>query len=291
MVATVLNTGHVTGVIPGTATITYKALPGNCITTQVVTVNALPSVTPIVGAASIAVGTPAIITEATSGGIWASSHSSVIALSGSTGSPVTATAMATSGSTVISYAVTNVAGCTTTVTLTVTATPAPPPHGGSISGTTTLFIGATVSLVDDLQGGVWSSSDNGVATVGQDGIVTAIKIGEVNIKHVITNDLGDVTTNVSPIIVTDLPASVSILPNPNKGTFTVKGTLGSNNDEEVTIEVTDLLGQVIYKNKVTALSGKLNETITLSNTLANGIYILSVESDTQHKTLHFVIEQ
>ncbi len=291
LVATVPNTGHVTGVSPGTVTITYKALPGNCIATQVITVNALPSVTPIVGATSIAVGSPATITEATSGGIWTSSHSSVIALSGSTGSSVTATAMATSGSAVISYAVTNIAGCTTTVTLTVTATPAPPPHGGSVSGTTTLFVGATVYLVDDLPGGMWSSSDNGVATVGQDGTVTAIKIGEVNIKHVITNDLGDVTTNISPVIVTAFPASVSILPNPNKGTFTVKGTLGSINNEDVTIEVTDLLGQVIYKDKVTAFNGKLNETITLSNTLANGIYILSVESDTQHNTLHFVIEQ
>ena len=291
LVATVLNTGHVTGVATGTATITYKALPGNCITTQVVTVNALPSVTPIVGATSIAVGTPATITEATPGGVWASSHSSVIALSGSTGSSVTATALATSGFAAISYAVTNVAGCTTTVTLTVTATPAPPPHGGGISGTTTLLVGATVYLADDLQGGVWSSSDNDVATVGQDGSVTAVKTGNANIKHVITNDQGDVTTSISPVMVTAFPSSVSILPNPNKGTFTVKGTLGNSNDEEVTMEVTDLLGQVIYKNKVTALNGKLNETITLSNTLANGIYILSVESDTQHKTLHFVIEQ
>ena len=133
LVATVPATGHVTGVAPGTATITYKALPGNCIATQVVTVNAVPVVN-VISASSTSVshtGTPATLTESTPGGVWSSSHPTVIALSGSTGSPITATAMATSGSSVISYAVTNTAGCITTLTTTLTATPAPPPHGGS----------------------------------------------------------------------------------------------------------------------------------------------------------------
>jgi 5-hydroxyisourate hydrolase-like protein (transthyretin family) len=63
------------------------------------------------------------------------------------------------------------------------------------------------------------------------------------------------------------------------------------NDEEVTLEVTDVLGQVLYKNKVTAQSGRINETITLNNTLANGMYILNIQSGTDNKTFHFVIEQ
>ena len=135
LVATVLNTGHVTGVAFGTAIITYKALPGNCITTQTVTVNALPSVNPI--SASITsishTGTPATLTETTPGGIWSSSNTAKIALSGSTGSPITATAVATSGSSVISYVVTNGFGCAATATVTLTATPAPP-NGGSATG-------------------------------------------------------------------------------------------------------------------------------------------------------------
>jgi len=67
--------------------------------------------------------------------------------------------------------------------------------------------------------------------------------------------------------------------------------VGSVSDEAVTLEVTDVLGQVIYKTKLTALGGKLNETITLSSTLANGMYIMNVQSGTENKTLHFVIEQ
>ena len=53
----------------------------------------------------------------------------------------------------------------------------------------------------------------------------------------------------------------------------------------------DLLGQVIYRAKVTAVSGRLDEKITLSNTLANGMYILNVLSGTENKAFHFVIER
>ena len=131
LVATADNSGTVTGVAIGTTTITYKILTGNCITTQTVTVNAVPVVTAIQGPASISHAAPATLSDATTGGIWSSSHTTVIALSGSTGSSVTATAVATSGTSVISYAVTNGIGCTTTVTKTITAATAPPPHDGS----------------------------------------------------------------------------------------------------------------------------------------------------------------
>ncbi len=118
----------ITGLTAGTAIITYKITTGSCIVTQAVTVNASPVVTAISGPTSISHATPATLSDATAGGVWASSNTSVITLSGSTGSPVTATAVTTSGSSVISYKVTSVAGCMTTVTKTITASPAPPPH-------------------------------------------------------------------------------------------------------------------------------------------------------------------
>ena len=136
LAATVAATGHVTGVAFGTAIITYKALPGNCIATAIVTVNSVPVMTPITGPTSIAEGSPAILTEATGGGIWSSSNTSKITLSGSTGSPITATAVALSGSSVISYVVTNGAGCSATATLTIASTSPPPPHTTGVTGIT-----------------------------------------------------------------------------------------------------------------------------------------------------------
>ena len=115
--------------------------------------------------------------------------------------------------------------------------------------------------------------------------------GNVTITHETTNGDGTVTTSATNVVVTVAPASISLVPNPNKGTFVVKGTVGSVSDQEVTLEVTDVLGQVIYKGTTTAFGGKLNESIILSSNLANGMYMLHVQSGTENKMIHFVIEQ
>ena len=279
--------GDITGVSAGVATISFKTgAAGNCIVTQAITVNAMPVVTAINGPATISHGGSGVsISDATSGGIWTSSNT-VITLSGSTGTTITASAAATSGSSVVSYAVT-LLGCTTTVTKTFSATTAA--HPGS--GNATVYAGSAVSLADEVAGGNWSSSDNSIATVDENGLVTGIAPGVASITHTVTGGDGATATGVTSVVVAAIPASVSLVPNPNKGTFVVKGTTGSMATEEVTLEVTDVLGQVIYKTKVTAQDGKLNETITLSGTLANGMYILNVQSGTEHKTVHFVIEQ
>jgi len=84
---------------------------------------------------------------------------------------------------------------------------------------------------------------------------------------------------------------IRLVPNPNKGVFTVKGTLGSPGYEEVTLMVTDMLGQVVYSNTVTAQNGILNEPVLLNNNLANGMYLLNVHSGGENAVFHFVIEK
>jgi hypothetical protein len=86
-------------------------------------------------------------------------------------------------------------------------------------------------------------------------------------------------------------SNLSVQPNPNKGVFTVKGSLGTSNDAEVTVELTNLLGQVVYKNNVIAKGGIMNEQVTLKNTLANGMYMLTVRSEAGLQVFHVVIEQ
>lgn len=81
------------------------------------------------------------------------------------------------------------------------------------------------------------------------------------------------------------------MPNPNKGEFTLKGTLGAKNDDVVTLEVTNMLGQVVYTSKVMTRGGSINEHIKLSNTLANGMYLLNVRSGNALSVFHMVIEQ
>jgi len=285
----VCSGADITGESAGTATITFKTTAtGSCITTQVVTVSAMPVVTAINGPATIShAGSPVMISDATTGGVWTSSNTSVITLAGSTGSPVGVTALTSTGSSVITYAVT-ISGCTTKVTKTFSAAASSHPDGGS---TTTILAGAAVMIADDMTSGAWSSSDDGIATVDANGLVTGIAPGSVIIMHETTGDDGTVAASRTTVVVTAIPVSVNLVPNPNKGTFVVKGTMGSIADEAVTLEVTDVLGQVIYKTKVMAAGGKLNETISLGNALINGMYILNVVSGTGHTTVHFVIEQ
>jgi hypothetical protein len=82
---------------------------------------------------------------------------------------------------------------------------------------------------------------------------------------------------------------VRLAPNPNKGTFSIKGTIPGN--EDVYIEVVDMLGQVIYKSAAKTRNGELNEQIMLNNTLANGMYLLNIRAGNEAKAFHFVLEQ
>ncbi len=84
---------------------------------------------------------------------------------------------------------------------------------------------------------------------------------------------------------------ITIFPNPNKGSFTLKGSVGSIPDEEITIEITDMLGQITYKNSLISENGLIDENINLSNNLSVGMYMLSLRSQTGKNVLHFVISK
>ncbi|MCD6012937.1 MAG: C-terminal target protein [Flavipsychrobacter sp.] len=90
--------------------------------------------------------------------------------------------------------------------------------------------------------------------------------------------------------VNTLTSDIKLLPNPNKGTFTLKGTWGVATDA-VTVEITNMLGQVIYSNNVAISNGTIDERIQLSNTLANGMYLLNLRSGSGSKVFHLVVEQ
>jgi uncharacterized protein YjdB len=96
------NSGLVTGITPGTATITYISYTG-CMTTRDVTVDLAPVVAPIIGALSnVTVDHSIVLGDATFGGVWSSSKPSKAIVN--FGGMVTGMS---SGATVISYTVTN----------------------------------------------------------------------------------------------------------------------------------------------------------------------------------------
>lgn len=67
------TSGVVTGIAPGTTTITFTASTG-CTVTAIVTVSPVPVIAPITGPSSVLVGSTITLADATPGGVWSSSN-------------------------------------------------------------------------------------------------------------------------------------------------------------------------------------------------------------------------
>ncbi len=111
------NTGQVTGVNPGTASILYTINSGGCTATAstIITVNASPVAGAISGNPVLFRGATTVWTDATPGGVWSSSNSSV-----ATVSAVGMVKGISSGTCAIYYIVTNAGGCSDTASKQIT---------------------------------------------------------------------------------------------------------------------------------------------------------------------------
>jgi len=83
----------------------------------------------------------------------------------------------------------------------------------------------------------------------------------------------------------------SLLPNPNKGTFTISGSVKGTNDDKVIITVTDVLGQTVHTATATIKNGTISEKITLDNSLANGMYLVHITSGADKAVFHMVLDK
>src|SRR4030095_9961147 len=163
-VATVNNTGLVTGVSAGTSVITYTNSNG-CTQTATVTVSSAT----ITGTLSVCVGSTTQLTgSGTPAAVnpWTSGTGTVATVSN--------TGLVTgigAGTSVITY--TNNAGCSATATVTVNARP-------TITGTLTTCVGSTTQLTGSgtpAATNPWVSGTPGVATVNSTGLVTGVSAG------------------------------------------------------------------------------------------------------------------
>ncbi len=191
-IATVSSTGVVTGRSAGTVTISYGVMTtcGIGYATYNVTVNPIPAVAAISGSATICVGSTASYSDATAGGTWSTSSTSIATIDG-TG---VATGV-TIGATTISYSVTSSAGCTGVATAGVSVTSMP--VAGAITGPSGVCAGTVSAYTDSISGGVWSSSNTAVATVATDGHLTAITSGATILSYTVTNACGSATATMS----------------------------------------------------------------------------------------------
>ena len=186
-IAAVDASGNVTGVAAGIVTISYSVTNGfGCVTAATTpdTVNALPVVGAIGGPTSVCIGIPTLLTNSTSGGVWMSGDITIATIDPSTGAITGVMA----GAVDITYTVTSLAGCVTSVSTNETVNPSP--SVSMINGPASVCTGLMITLSDPDAGGVWSSSDNTIATVDATGTVTGIAFGVANISYTETNGFG-----------------------------------------------------------------------------------------------------
>jgi uncharacterized protein YjdB len=268
-VATVSNTGLVTGHLAGTTEITYKNT-NSCITKSTVTVNALPAIS---GTLTVCVNATTQLTgTATPDGTtpWTSATPAVATVSN--------TGLVTghlAGTTEITYKNTN--GCITKSTVTVNALPA-------ITGTLTVCVNATTQLTGTATPDgttPWTSATPAVATVSNTGLVTGHLAGTTEITHKNTNGCitkSTVTVNALPTISGILTVCVNATTQLT-GTATPDGTTPwtSATPAVATVSNTGLVTghlagttEITYKNTngcITKSTVTVNTLPTISGTL------------------------
>ena len=180
------SSGVVHGVSAGTAIITYATGGGACFVTTTVTVNITPAA--ITGPLYSCTGFTSAFSDATSGGVWASTNTAQATIS-STG---VATAISAGGTTIY-Y---TISGCTASTALSIyNAT-------GPISGVSSVCGGSNITLSNTVGGGWWITGNAAVATVNaSSGVVTGVSGGTVAISYT-TGGICISTTTITVIAPT-----------------------------------------------------------------------------------------
>ena len=192
---TVASVGSASGIVSfaavGNATIAYTMSTG-CKATVLVTTNPLPGI--VAGTTTVCAGLTTSVSDATAGGTWSSSNTSIATI----GTAHIVTGIA-AGTATITYALPT--GCFKTATITVNQTPT------AVNGTFAGCIGTTTTLSDNLAGGTWSTSNAALATIGSaTGLVTFVAAGNPILAYTMPvtgcKITVTATTNVLPAVIT-----------------------------------------------------------------------------------------
>ncbi|WP_338221280.1 glycine-rich domain-containing protein [Algoriphagus sp. oki45] len=180
------NTGVITGVSAGAATIRYTITGCSVATSsRTVFVNAPISPGTLSGNQDICIGGDTQLLSSTAFGTWSSSNPAIATVS-STGLVTGISA----GTVDIFYRLPASGGCPapeTSISITVTA----PPDAGVLSGTQEVCEGGTRTFSSTISGGTWSSGNPAVATVDPaTGMVTGVAAGSAIITYTVSGNGG-----------------------------------------------------------------------------------------------------
>ncbi len=81
--------------------------------------------------------------------------------------------------------------------------------------------------------------------------------------------------------------NISLYPNPNKGSFSIKGKMANG---DVRLEIINALGQIVYRSGVKIYNGELNEQVDAGE-LASGIYSIRISTAGSTRYTRFSIDK
>ncbi|HMU04273.1 MAG TPA: Ig-like domain-containing protein, partial [Saprospiraceae bacterium] len=196
-VASVTNGGLVTALSEGQATFRFTNSVTGCVSsnTNVVTIYGRPSVG-FSGASTICIGSTTNLYPA-NGGVWVSNNPSIASV-GNNG-VVTGLAAGTATFTFTETAT----GCTSNIPTPLTVGAKPSINDG---GSATLCVGQTKSMTPNT-GGYWSSNHPSIASITNNGLITAISQGVTNFYF--TADNGCISDPSAPVAVSAKPSIAS----------------------------------------------------------------------------------
>lgn len=84
---------------------------------------------------------------------------------------------------------------------------------------------------------------------------------------------------------------ISVLPNPNNGAFTIKGSLSATTDGTASVVVHTMSGQTIYQTNTFAQKGIISADVTLQNGLPNGIYMVEIKTTNERSVTFLTIQR
>ena len=258
IIATVNGIGMVTGVSGGTAVISYTVTNscGTAIASYPVNITPLTTAGTITGSSSACVGFSTTLSDGTLGGTWTINPSSIATINSS--GVVTGVS---NGAATVTY---TVIGTCNTATTTFPITVGTAPVAGTISGLTSLCEGSSISLIDGVSGGGWSSSDATVAIVNSTGVVTGTGGGTATISYTVITPCGSAFTThavtVNPLPFAGVIGGAVVLCEAATTTLTETATGGVWSATPATVATVNASGVV------TAISGG---TVVIAYTVSN----------------------
>ncbi len=222
-VASVSTSGVVAGMASGTVTIYYVL--GGCYASKTMTITASPVIS---GSATVCIGGTSPLTATPSGGTWTSSSASVATVSGA--GVVSGVA---AGTATITY---SVGSCFATRIVTVT------PGSSAITGSSTVCVGSSVSLIGTPSGGTWASGYTGIATVSGSGVVMGVAPGVVTVYYSVGGCYAYKSVSVNPVPSTIVGAgTLCVGASISLSDATPGGTWSSSNTTRATVTSTGLV--------------------------------------------------